>query len=82
MPLSTLQGYAHTISSMLDGVFISVLSIGCIGKEFDLASSSVSECQTFCRAIMAGPKLSEQERLALHLLPLVMGLHDLPNENI
>ena len=75
--LSTLEGYAHTISSMLEGLFISVRSISCDGKEFDLASASVSEWATFRRGMMIGAYLSEPERIAAHLLPLVLDLHNL-----
>jgi len=81
-PLSVLERNAHSVSSMLEGLFISILSISCEEKidGYKLAGSmTISNWATFRRGAMTGRVLSEvTERLICsELLQFICGLQDL-----
>ena len=81
-PLSVLEGNAHSVSSVLEGLFISILSISCEEKinGYKLAGSmTIPKWATFRRGAMTGPVLAEaKERLICRLwLQFVCGLLDL-----
>jgi len=79
-PLSVLEGRQHTVSSMLEGLVISALSISCNGKldlRHDMNSTRLRHCACLRRGHLSAPALSELPRIETHLKPLVTGLHNL-----
>jgi len=81
-PLSVLEGSAHTVSSMLEGLFISILSISCEEKidGYKLARSMTpSDWATFRRGAMTRRVLAEVTKCLIcpQLLQFVCGLQDL-----
>ena len=79
-PLSVLEGAQHSVSSMLEGLFISALSISCNGK-LDLRHAMQPDHLVHCAILRRGhlttPTLLELSHIASHLQPLIMGLHNL-----
>jgi hypothetical protein len=78
-PLSVLDLMAHKVSSQLEGLFLSVLSISCDGKlpSDDFVASSVAVWKDFRQGAMVNPTLRESSRIASHLGGLVGKLHNL-----
>ena len=79
-PLSVLEGAQHSESSMLEGLFISVLSISCNRKLVErqlMRPSQLKTCTQLRRGQMTRPDLDELQRIVPHLKPLIMPLHDL-----
>ena len=79
-PLSVLEGGPHTESSMLEGLFLSMLHIGCNGKLSHrnvYSSLSLSACANLRRGHLVRPALAEEPVVAPHLWPLVQRLHSL-----
>ena len=79
-PLSVLEGGQHSVSSMLEGLFISALSISCDGKldsRHDMKPARLRHCARLRRGHLITPTLSELPKIDSHLKPLINGLHDL-----
>ncbi len=79
-PLSVLEGAQHSLSSMLEGLFISALSISCNGKlqlRHAMKPDQLSHCAVLRRGHLTAPKLFELKHIASHLQPLISSLHDL-----
>ena len=78
-PLSVLEGEPHTVSSMLEGLFLSVLSISCRGKLTGHGESSGNLVwwSILRRGALSRHELPEQKHVQRVLLPLVSGLHSL-----
>ena len=77
--LSVLEGEQHSLSSMLEGLFISALSISCNGK-LHLRHAMKPElplCANLRRGRLTSPKLAELPNVATNLQPLIIGLHNL-----
>lgn len=78
--LSVLEGKQHSLSSMLEGLFISALSISCDGKlhlRHKMKPDQLSLCASLRRGHLTSPRLAELDDVKLHLRPLITGLHDL-----
>ena len=78
--LSVLDGDQHSLSSMLEGLFISALSISCMGKlhfRHAMKPDQLALCANLRRGHLTSPKLAELPHVATHLQPLIIGLHDL-----
>ena len=78
--LSVLEGEPHSVSSMLEGLFISVLSISCKGKLHlwhEMKPDQLALCANLRRGHLTSPKLAELPTVATHLQPLIIGLHNL-----
>ncbi|DBA90198.1 TPA: hypothetical protein ACH3X1_003501 [Trebouxia sp. C0004] len=78
--LSVLEGEQHSLSSMLEGLFISVLSISCNGKlhlRHAMKPDQLALCANLRRGHLTSPKLAELPNVATHLQPLIIGLHNL-----
>ena len=79
-PLSVLEGEQHSESSMLEGLFISALSIACNGKlagRHAMRPGHLRTCARLRRGQLTKPELSELPEIAAHLKPLIIPLHDL-----
>ena len=80
-PLSVLEGGQHSVSSMLEGLFISALSISCNGKletRHDMNPNRLQHCAYLRRGHLCKPKLPElSASVQRHLSPLIAGLHNL-----
>ena len=79
-PLSVLEGGQHSVSSMLEGLFISALSISCKGQLslwHDMNPNRLRDCAILRRGHLCAPALPELPSIETHLKPLVTGLHDL-----
>lgn len=79
-PLSVLEGAQHSVSSMLEGLFISALSISCNGKldsRHDMDPNRLRYCATLRRGHLTTPALCELPCVESHLKPLIIGLHNL-----
>jgi hypothetical protein len=78
-PLSVLRGEPHTVSSMLEGVFLSVLSIACEGKitGYDLMTDKIKKWEYTRAGALQRLELPEEDETVDHLKPLVHSLHDL-----
>lgn len=80
-PLDVLAGHAHTVSSQLEGLFISLHSISAGGNELSrIRHANVQDARHWasCRMYQfASVKLGEEERIEPRLLLLVSGLHNL-----
>jgi len=78
--LSVLEGEQHSLSSMLEGLFISALSISCNGKlhlRHAMKPDQLALCANLRRGHLTSPKLAELPNVATHLQPLIIGLHNL-----
>lgn len=78
--LSVLEGEQHSLSSMLEGLFISALSISCNGKlhfRHAMKPDQLAFCAKLRRGHLTSPKLAELPHVVTHLQPLIIGLHDL-----
>ena len=78
-PLSVLEGGQHSVSSMLEGLFISALSISCNGKldsRHDMNPGRLRHCAHLRRGHLCTPALSELSSIESSLKPLITGLHD------
>lgn len=78
--LSVLDGEQHSLSSMLEGLFISALSISCNGKlhlRHAMKPDQLALCACLRRGHLTSPKLAELPNVATHLRPLIIGLHNL-----
>ena len=78
--LSVLEGEQHSLSSMLEGLFISALSISCNGKLHLRHAMSCQSClfvPNLRRGHLTSPKLAELLNVATNLQPLIIGLHNL-----
>ncbi len=65
---------------MLEGLFISALSISCHGKlhmQHLMKPDQLTLCARLRRGHLTSPKLAELPNVAIHLQPLIMGLHNL-----
>ena len=74
--LSVLEGGQHTVSSMLEGLFLSALSISCNGKlygRYEMKPHQLHHCANLRRGHLTTPALSELQRadhwLAQFVLP-------------
>lgn len=78
-PLSVLRGEPHTISSMLEGVFLSILSIACGGKiaGFELRTNDIRKWAVNRSGALRELQLMEEDEIVDELKPLVHSLHDL-----
>ena len=79
-PLSVLEGEQHSVSSMLEGLFISALSLSCNGKldlRHDMNPEHLRRCAFLRRGHLTTPVLFELPRIESHLKPLIFGLHNL-----
>ena len=79
-PLSVIEGGQHAVSSMLEGLFISALSISCNGKlhsRHDMNPDRPQHCAQLRRGHLSTPALAEVPRIESHLKPLITGLHNL-----
>ncbi len=78
-PVSVLEGYAHTVSSQLEGLFLSVLSIACDDRldGYKRVGSSTHEWSNFRQAAMLRVDLYEENCIRLHLRALIRALHEL-----
>ncbi len=79
-PLSVLEGGQHSVSSMLEGLFISALSFSCngqLGPRHDMNPNRLRQCAILRRGHLCTPALSELPSIETHLKPLVTGLHNL-----
>ena len=79
-PLSVLQGREHSVSSMLEGLFLSALSISCNGRLYarhDMNPDRLYDCAVKRRGHLTSPVLYEQETIKEHLKPLIAALHNL-----
>lgn len=79
-PLSVLEGGQHSVSSILEGLFISALSISCNGKldlRHDMNPDRLQYCAYLRRGHMTTPALCELPCIESHLKPLIIGLHNL-----
>ena len=78
-PLSVLRGEPHTVSSQLEGLFLSVLNLSCNGNTH--ARGIRSHELDFWEALRSGAltrlQLMESNRIFPHMKPLVHALHDL-----
>ena len=79
-PLAVLEGEQHSESSMLEGLFISSLSISCNGKlagRHAMRPSQLKLCARLRRGQLTRLELDELPNIAPHLKPLILPLHDL-----
>lgn len=79
-PLSVLQGNEHSVSSMLEGLFISVLSISCNGRLYawdNMNPDRLHDCAFKRRGHLTSPILYEQDTIQEHLKPFIEALHNL-----
>ncbi len=79
-PLSVLEGEQHSESSMLEGLFISSLSISCNEKlagRHAMRPSQLKMCALLRRGQLTRLELDELPDIAPHLKRLIMLLHDL-----
>lgn len=78
-PLSVLRGEPHSVSSMLEGVFLSVLSIACKGKiaGYELMTDNIKRWEYTRAGALQRLELPEEDGILDHLKPLVHSLHDL-----
>ena len=79
-PLAVLEGEQHSESSMLEGLFISSLSISCSGKlagRHAMRPSQLKLCARLRRGQLTRLELDELPNIAPHLKPLILPLHDL-----
>lgn len=78
-PLCVLRGEPHCISSMLEGVFLSILSIACNGKisGYQLATDDIKMWEILRAGALQRLQLVEETKIVDHLRPLVHSLHDL-----
>ena len=73
---SVLGGGAHTVSSMLEGLYLSVLDISTDGYSSRHSPSSVSEAKML-RSKQLEQQLEFEHAIAEHVKPLVLILRDL-----
>lgn len=79
-PLAVLEGEQHSESSMLEGLFISSLSISCNGKlagRHAMRPSQLKHCARLRRGQLTRLELDEFPNIEPHLKPLILPLHDL-----
>ncbi len=79
-PLSVLEGGQHSESSMLEGLFISSLSISCSEKlagRHAMRPTQLKNCALLRRGQLTKPELDELPNIAPNLKPLILLLHDL-----
>ncbi|DBB03124.1 TPA: hypothetical protein ACH3X1_013355 [Trebouxia sp. C0004] len=79
-PLAVLEGEQHSESNMLEGLFISSLSISCNGKlagRHAMRPSQLKHCARLRRGQLTRLELDEFPNIAPHLKPLILPLHDL-----
>ena len=79
-PLSVLEGAQHSESSMLEGLFISALSISCNGKlamRHAMKPNMLLQCAFLRRGHLQRPELCELPHITHHQRPLIRALHDL-----
>ena len=79
-PLSVLQGSEHSVSSMLEGLFISVLSISCNGRLYardEMNPDRLHDSAFKRRGHLTSTILYERHTIQEHLKPLIQALHNL-----
>ena len=78
-PLSVLRGEPHTVSSQLEGLFLSVLNLSCNGNTHarDIRSHKLEMWEIFRHGALTRLQLLESKIIFPHLRPLVHALHDL-----
>ena len=79
-PYAVLSGQRHTVSSCLEGLFISIVSISCDGRMHGQSKSGRQDrvvWQGIRLAQFGLPRMRDEANVAPHLLPLVTRLHDL-----
>jgi len=80
-PYAVLCGECHTVSSCLEGLFISIVSISCDGRMHGQSNSGRQDrivWQGIRLAQFGLPQMRDEARnMAPHLWPLVTRLHDL-----
>ena len=78
-PISVLQGQPHTVSSMLEGLFLSVYNIACDGKlpHCLKGNSKPLDWEIYRRGSLTDMQLPEEPSIICSLRPLVDELHDL-----
>ena len=67
---------------MLEGLFISALSVSCNSKlqlryATNFKPDQLALCANLRRGYLTSPKLAELPKVAPHLQPLIVGLHNL-----
>ena len=78
-PLSVLQGQPHTVSSMLEGLFLSVYNIACDGKlpHHLKGNAKLLEWEVYRRGTLTRMQLPKEPSIIRSLRPLIDELHDL-----
>lgn len=78
-PLSVLCGQAHTVSSMLEGLFLSVYNIACDGKlpQHLRGNSKLLDWEIYRRGSLVSMQLPEEPSIISSLRSLVDELHEL-----
>ena len=78
-PLSVLRGEPHTVSSQLEGLFLSVLNLSCNGNTHarGIPSHKLEIWEVFRNGALIRLQLMESNIIFPHLKPLVHALHDL-----
>ena len=79
-PYAVLCGECHTVSSCLEGLFISIVSISCNGRMHGQSKSGRQDrvvWQGIRLAQFGAPQMRDAANVAPHLWPLVTQLHDL-----
>ena len=78
MPYSALLGWQHTVSSQLEGLFISLVDICCNGKLCTVYEQNVDDYMAVQLGLFAGERgISRKLSIAPELGALVSELHDL-----
>ena len=79
-PYAVLCGESHTVSSCLEGLFISIVSISCDGRMHGQSQSGRQDRVVWQGVRLAQfglPQMRDKANVAPHLWPLVTRLHDL-----
>lgn len=80
-PYSVLCGQPHTVSSQLDGLFISItyISMGGLGwpGRYEGPGNSLDDWQALRLQQFSGKRMWGRKHIAAQLRPLVEGLHEL-----
>lgn len=74
--LSVLHGGPHTVCSMLEGLYLSVLDISSEGRSTKAPPPSVRKAR-MQRSSQLGPQLEYEHDIAEHVKPMVLGLQNL-----
>lgn len=77
-PLSVLRGQPHTVSSMLEGLFLSVYSIACDGKlpRHLMGNDMPLDWEIYRAGSLQRMQLPERPSAIGALRPLIDSLHD------